>query len=62
MKKRYGQLRISPWIVPHCISIGFVLLKYSPMKVVDGCDYMLPISLTKLCEYLELCIIANSLV
>ena len=60
MIKRYG-LNVSHCIVPLCMDIGCVLLKFSLVNVVVDWEYILPTRATASCGYPKSFIIARSL-
>ena len=60
IKNRYG-LRVSPWMVPLWMGIGFFLPKCLPVNIVVECAYMFPISVTASNGYPRSFIIAKSL-
>ena len=60
MRKRYG-LSVSPWMVPLCIGLGFVLPKWFPVYIVVDCEYMFLIKATASTGYPRFFIIERSL-
>ena len=60
MRNKYG-LNVSPWMVPLCIGIGFVLPKWSPVNIVVDCEYIFPMRATASVGYPRSFIMARSL-